>query len=77
MSDIINHKEVSNMKTEEFSNQISLKELRKKANMTQQQFSEYFGIPKRNIENWENCSRSISEYLLDLIKYKLEKEELI
>lgn len=77
MSDIINHKEVSNVKTEKFSNQISLKELRKKANMTQQQFSEYFGIPKRNIENWENCCRSISEYLLDLIKYKLEKEELI
>lgn len=65
------------MNTEKFSNQISLKELRKKANMTQQQFSEYFGIPKRNIENWENCSRSISEYLLELIKYKLEKEKLI
>lgn len=28
-------------------------EYRKKAGMTQKEMSEYFGIPKRTIENWE------------------------
>lgn len=43
--------------------------------MSQREFSEYFGIPKRTIEDWERGSRECVPYLLDLMKYKLEKEK--
>ena len=42
--------------------------------MTQKAFSEYFGIPKRTIEDWERGSRKCPQYLLDLMEYKLTKE---
>lgn len=44
--------------------------------MTQKAFSEYFGIPKRTIENWENGQRQCPSYLVELIRYKIEKEGL-
>lgn len=56
---------------------MTIKELRKASGMTQQQFSEYFNIPKRSIENWEGEQRKCPEYLLDLMKYKLENENII
>lgn len=52
----------------------NVRRLRKEAGMTQQEFADYFGIPKRNIENWEEGSRRIQEYWLRLLRYKLEKE---
>lgn len=52
-------------------------ELRKAAKMTQKAFAEYFGISKRAIESWEGGKRKCPDYLLDLMKYKLEKENLI
>ena len=56
---------------------MTIKELRTASGMTQQQFSEYFNIPKRTIENWEGGKNKCPEYLLELIRYKLEKENLI
>lgn len=50
------------------------KELRISSGMTQQEFAEYFGIPKRTIEDWERGARKCAPYLLNLMKYKLEKE---
>lgn len=55
----------------------TIKELRIATGMTQKVFSEYFGIPKRTIENWEGGQRECPPYLLELMKYKLEKEGLI
>lgn len=52
-------------------------ELRKAAKMTQQAFADYFGIPKRTIEQWEGGQRECKKYVVELIKYKLEKENLI
>lgn len=52
-------------------------ELRCAAGMTQKAFSEYFGIPKRTIEQWEGNQRECKDYIIELIKYKLEKENLI
>lgn len=43
--------------------------------MTQKAFAEYFSIPKRTIENWEGGQNKCPEYLLDLMEYKLRKEE--
>ena len=51
---------------------MSFKELRKQSGMTQQQFADYFKIPKRTIENWDAGVNKCPQYLLDLMKYKLE-----
>ena len=60
---------------------MTVKDLRKASGMTQKEFGEYFGIPKRTIENWETESlysgRKCPPYLLDLMRYKLEKENII
>lgn len=56
---------------------MTVKELRVSAAMTQKAFSEYFGIPKRTIEEWEGERRKCADYLLSLMQYKLEKEGLI
>ena len=55
----------------------SVLELRQAAGMTQKAFAEYFGISKRAIESWEGKKRKCPDYLLELMKYKLEKENLI
>lgn len=54
---------------------MTFKELRALSGMTQKAFSEYFGIPRRTVEDWETKKRKCSPYLLDLMKYKLEKEK--
>jgi DNA-binding transcriptional regulator YiaG len=56
---------------------MTFKELRKASGMTQKQFSEYFGIPLRSIENWEADSKKCRPYLLDLLHYKLQKEGFV
>lgn len=56
---------------------MNIKDLRTASGMTQQQFSDYFNIPKRTIENWEGGQRKCPEYLLELMEYKLEAEGLL
>lgn len=56
---------------------MTIKNLRSSARMTQKEFSEYFGIPKRSIENWESGQRKCPEYLQNLMEYKLKKERMI
>lgn len=53
---------------------MDFKELRKAAGMSQRKFAEYFGIPRRTVEDWDSGKRKCTPYLLDLMKYKLEKE---
>lgn len=53
----------------------TFKELRQLSGMTQKEFSEYFGIPKRTIEDWDRGARKCPEYLIALMEYKLVKEE--
>ena len=43
-----------------------LKKARKQAGMTQKEFSEYFGIPCRTIEDWERGARHMANYLLEV-----------
>ena len=54
-----------------------LKKARKQAGMTQKEFSEYFGIPCRTIEDWERGARNMAIYLLRLMIYRLEVEGLV
>jgi DNA-binding transcriptional regulator YiaG len=56
---------------------MTFKELRQKSGMTQQQFADYFGIPKRTIESWDEGLRNPPPYVLDLICYKLLNEKKI
>ena len=55
----------------------TIKDLRTATGMTQKAFAEYFGISKRAIESWEGGQRECPTYLSELMKYKLEKENLI
>lgn len=56
---------------------MNIKELRQAIGMTQKQFGEYFGIPKRTIEDWETERRRPPVYVVNLIEYKLKKEKLL
>lgn len=50
-----------------------IKEARKKAGMTQKEMADFFGMPKRNIENWEGGKNDPPEWVEKLITEKLEK----
>lgn len=54
---------------------MKIKDLRISSRMTQKQFAEYFNIPVRTIEDWEAGRRKPPEYVAELIRYKIEKEE--
>ena len=56
---------------------MTIKEMRTASGMTQKAFSGYFGFSKRAVEDWEGGKRVCPPYLLDLIRYKLEREGLI
>lgn len=50
---------------------MKFKELREASGMRQSDFARYFNIPLRTIQHWEAGTRKCPEYLLDLMKYKL------
>lgn len=61
---------------------MTFKELREASGLSREAFAEYFGISYRTIQNWElygisKEGRKCPEYLLELMKYKLEKENII
>lgn len=56
---------------------IDVKELRLKTGMNRREFSEYFKIPYRTLEDWENHKTCCSTYLYELMEYRLKNEGLI
>ena len=52
-------------------------DIRNKTGMNRREFAEYFGIPYRTIQDWELGNRQMPEYLLRLMKYKVEVERLM
>lgn len=56
---------------------MTFKELRELSGMSQREFSDYFGIPKRTVENWCGSVNKCPDYLLDLMRYKLVNEGII
>ena len=56
---------------------MTFKELRALSGMTQKAFAEYFGIPRRTVEDWDREINKCASYLIDLMRYKLEKEDII
>jgi DNA-binding transcriptional regulator YiaG len=56
---------------------MTLKELREQSGMTRPEFAEHFGIPYRTVQSWELGDRKCPQYVLDLMEYKLRKENFI
>lgn len=54
---------------------MTLNELIKGSGMNLKEFSEYFNIPYRTVQDWNAGRRTPPEYLLELISYKLENEK--
>ena len=54
---------------------MSFKELRESSGMNLKQFAAYFEIPYRTAQNWENGVNKCPEYLLKLMRYKIENEK--
>lgn len=45
--------------------------------MSRQQFTKYFDIPYRTLQDWELENRKCPEYLTKLIEYKLANEGML
>ena len=45
--------------------------------MNRREFSDYYGIPYRTIQDWEAKKRELPDYLLRLLKYRAEIERWI
>lgn len=53
---------------------MDVKELRNFTNLSQQAFSEKYGIPKRSIENWESGNRTPPEYVIKLLERAVKED---
>lgn len=53
---------------------MTFKELREQSGMNMKQFAAHFEIPYRTIQNWEAGVNKCPEYLLKLMKFKLDHE---
>ncbi|MCF0127077.1 MAG: helix-turn-helix domain-containing protein [Pseudobutyrivibrio sp.] len=56
--------------------QKEVRELREAMGMNRREFSEYFGIPYRTVQDWEAGKRTMPEYVLRLMKYMAEMEKI-
>ncbi|MBO4864858.1 MAG: helix-turn-helix domain-containing protein [Eubacterium sp.] len=54
-----------------------VKELREKMGMNRREFSEYFGIPYRTVQDWEADKRELPEYVLGLMWYRAGIEKKV
>lgn len=54
-----------------------VKELREKMGLNRREFSDYYGIPYRTVQDWEAEKRELPDYLLRLIKYRAEMERMV
>lgn len=63
-------------KREELQVQVDkLKEIRASLGLTRKAFSEYIGIPLRNLEEWEAGRRKMPEYLLRMMIYYVKMNQ--
>ena len=52
-------------------------ELRESTGMTRREFCDYFGIPYRTLQDWELGNRKMPDYLLRLMAYKINVENIM
>ena len=53
-----------------------VRELRDRLGMNRREFSDYYGIPYRTVQDWEAEKRDLPEYLLRLMIYRAEMERM-
>lgn len=53
---------------------ITVKELRAKTGMSQKAFAEYFGIPIRTVQDWEQGNRKPPSYVVEMLGRVLDNE---
>lgn len=56
---------------------MDFKELRQRSGLSRHKFADLFGIPYRTVQNWELGLRECPDYLLNLMRYYLEKEGIM
>ena len=56
---------------------MDIREMRKRTGMTQHDFAQRLGIPKRTVQNWETSERECPQYLKQLIYYYLKNEGIM
>lgn len=61
---------------ETMSSKEELIQLRKSTGMNRKQFCDYFQIPYRTMTDWELGNRTMPDYLLRLMAYKVNVEKL-
>ena len=54
-----------------------VKELREKMGMNRREFSNYYGIPYRTVQDWEAGKRKLPDYVYRLMRYKAETDKLL
>ena len=65
-------------KREELKVQVDkLKEIRETLGLSRKAFSEYIGIPLRNLEEWEAGRRKMPEYLLRMMIYYVKMNQYL
>ena len=65
-------------KREELQEQIDkLKGIRATLGLNRKAFSEYIGIPLRNLEEWEAGRRKMPEYLLRMLIYYIKMNQYL
>lgn len=65
-------------KREELQVQVDkLKEIRASLGLNRKAFSEYIGIPLRNLEEWEAGRRKMPEYLLRMLIYYIKMNQYL
>lgn len=55
----------------------AFKKIREKSGMSRPEFAEWLGIPYRTMQEWELGRRSMPDYVLRLIAYKVKMEDLL
>ena len=55
---------------------MEIKKLRESTGMNRKEVCEYFGIPYRTVTEWERGTRKMPDYVLRLLAYKIEMENL-
>lgn len=54
-------------KEKTYDSNVKLKALRKKTGFSQSQFSEYFGLPLRCVQEWEQERKEVKPYIVQLL----------
>ena len=56
---------------------MEIQEFRKRANMSQRQFANYFGIPLGTLRNWEQGIAKPPEYVLSMLLARVRRDKMI